>query len=76
MVTKELIGQLVSIRSKNILRYAELLPLSENQFDTFRKLILNELGRAGLIRELVRVSCSQEWHGTGRNTLGKEGGAP
>jgi hypothetical protein len=76
MVTKEQIEQLVSIRSKNILRYAELLPLSVSQFDTFRKLILNELGKAGLIKELVRVTCGQEWDGSGRNTLSKEGGAP
>lgn len=73
---KEQIEQLINARLKNILRYAELLPLTPGQYTAFRRLVLNEFGKDGLVRELARVTYSQEGNGSGRNTLSKEGGAP
>ncbi len=76
MVTLDKIEQLVKVRQKNILRYIELLDLPQAQFSTLRKLLFDELGRTGLIKELAGVLGSQERNGSGRNILSKEGGAP
>jgi len=76
MVTQDKIEQLVKVRQKNILCYIELLNLPREQFSTLRKLLFDQLGRTGLIKDLDRVLCSQERDRSGRNILSKEGGAP
>jgi len=76
MVSQDEIEKLINARVKIILRSAELLPLTQGMYQSFRRIVLDELGRTGLVKELVRVSCRQERDGTGRNTLSKEGGAP
>lgn len=70
------IERLVNARLKTILRSAELLAPSEEKFRCFRGIVLDELGEQGLIADLERLSGRWEWKGTGRNTLGKEGGGP
>ena len=76
MVSQDEIEKLINARVKIILRSAELLPLTQGMFHSFRKIVLDELGRTGLVKELVRVSCCQDRSGTGRNKSSKEGGAP
>ncbi len=76
MVSQNEIEKLINVRIKIILRSAELLPITGDQYRSFRKIVLDELGRTGLIGELVRVSCRLDRNGTGRNTSSKEGGAP
>jgi hypothetical protein len=50
--------------------------LSANQYQAFRKLTLNEFGRNGIGKDLDRLfGNNTARHGTGRNTLRKEGGA-
>lgn len=69
MVTKDAILPLVNARLNRVLLIAQAA-LPEHQFDAFRRLILDEFGRAGLIRDLDTISDipRQERHGTGRTT--------
>jgi hypothetical protein len=78
MVTKEQIEQLISPRVNHVLLIGQA-SLSESQFQAYRKLILDTFGKNGLGKDLDKIFCSQlhkARDGTGRNTLGKEGGAP
>jgi hypothetical protein len=59
MVTQELIIQLVNCRVKKILDMAAL-SLSQDKFQIFRKVTLDEFGKSGLVKELERVLRSQE----------------
>ena len=69
MVSKIHVLELVNHRVTRILLVAEAsLPLS--QFQAFRKLVLNEFGRNGLVAELDRLDGqgeSTERDGEGRN---------
>ena len=69
MLTKEAILPLVNARLNRVLLIAQAA-LPEHQFEAFRRLILDEFGRAGLIRDLDTVlgENRQERHGTGRTT--------
>ena len=69
MVTKEAILPLVNARLNRVLLIAQAA-LPEHQFEAFRRLILDEFGRAGLIRDLDTIlgESRQERHGTGRTT--------
>lgn len=58
MVILDTIRQLLNIRKKRILLYAEAA-LSGNQYQAFRKLLLDEMGSTGLERDLVRVIAEQ-----------------
>ena len=51
MVTKEAILPLINARLNRLLLIAQAA-LPEHQFEAFRRLILDEFGRAGLIRDL------------------------
>ena len=75
MVKREDIERILNARLSQVLLIAES-SLSANQYQAFRKLTLNEFGRNGIGKELDRLFGSDTArHGTGRNTLRKEGGA-
>jgi len=69
MLTKEAILPLVNARLNRVLLIAQAA-LPEHQFEAFRRLILDEFGRAGLIRDLDTIlgEPRQERNGTGRTT--------
>ena len=69
MVTKEAILPLVNARLNRVLLIAQAA-LPEHQFEAFRRLILDEFGRAGLIRDLDTFCDAPrpERNGTGRTT--------
>jgi len=69
MLTKEAILPLVNARLNRVLLIAQAA-LPEHQFEAFRRLILDEFGRAGLIRDLDTVlgEPREERNGTGRTT--------
>jgi hypothetical protein len=59
---------------KNRLLLTAQVGLPENQFDAYRTILLDELGRNGFEKDLEKVLLQHtEWNGTGRNThAGKE----
>lgn len=59
---------------KNRLLLTAQVGLGTNQFDAYRKILLDELGRNGFERDLEEVLKQHlEWVGEGRNThAGKE----
>jgi hypothetical protein len=70
MVNTVRVVELVNDRVKQILLVAEAA-LPPSQFLAFRKLVLNEFGRNGLVGELERLEGqvrSEERDGEGRNT--------
>jgi len=69
MLTKEEIVSLVNGRLNRVLLIAQAA-LPEHQFAAFRRLILDEFGRAGLIKDLDTVPGEKrrERNGTGRTT--------
>ena len=68
MVNQVQVMELVNFRVTRILLVAEA-SLPPSQFQAFRKLVLNEFGRNGLVRELEQLEKgSEERHGEGRNT--------
>ena len=69
MLTKEAILPLVNARLNRVLLIAQAA-LPEHQFEAFRRLILDEFGRAGLMKDLDTITDErrQERHGTGRTT--------
>jgi hypothetical protein len=69
MLTKETILPLVNSRLNRVLLVAQAA-LPEHQFEAFRRLVLDEFGRAGLIKDLDRVlgEGRQDRNGTGRPT--------
>lgn len=76
MVTLPAILALLNPRKNRVLRYAEAA-LPESQFRAFRGLLLDELGREGLERDLGRLVAERgQEDGTGRPIRAKEGGAP
>jgi hypothetical protein len=60
-------------RKNRLLKYAEI-GMSQSQFDAFRKLLLDELGRSGFEKDLEEALTQHtERTGTGRNIhAGKE----
>ena len=69
MVTKEALVPLINARLNRVLLIAQAA-LPEHQFEAFRRLILDEFGRAGLLRDLDTIldETRQERHGPGRTT--------
>ena len=69
MLSRETILPLVNARLNRVLLIAQAA-LPEHQFEAFRRLILDEFGRAGLIRDLDTIADASrpERHGTGRTT--------
>lgn len=59
---------------KNRLLLTAQVGLPTNQYDAYRKILLDELGRNGFERDLEEVlKQHREWVGEGRNThAGKE----
>jgi hypothetical protein len=59
---------------KNRLLLTAQVGLPTNQYDAYRKILLDELGRNGFERDLEEVlKQHREWAGEGRNThAGKE----
>lgn len=75
MVTLHSIVVLLNQRKTRVLRIAEAA-LPETQFRAFRGLVLDELGRDGLERDLERLIAERdEGTGQGRPIRAKEGGA-
>lgn len=66
MVSLEIIIPLINERVKKILDLAKL-SLPDEKFVTFRRMVLDEFGRSGLIRELERVGKQ-----LGKERLGPE----
>jgi hypothetical protein len=54
MVTAQLILDLLNARKNRVLLLAQAA-LPDSQFQAFRTLFLNEFGKSGLERELVRL---------------------
>lgn len=54
MVTAQVILELLNTRKNRVLLLAQAA-LPESQFQAFRTLFLNEFGKSGLERELVRL---------------------
>ena len=70
MVIKERMMAAVRAHLRNILLVAEAA-LPGQQFEAFRKLVLNEFGKSGLEGELDRLlgsALEQDRPGQGRNT--------
>ncbi len=75
MVEREDIERLISKRLNFVLKVAAV-GLPSSQFDSFRNIVLNEFGNSGFGKDLDRLfGNNTARHGTGRNTLRKEGGA-
>ena len=75
MLTVPVILVLLNQRKNRVLRIAEAA-LPETQFRAFRGLLLEELGRDGLERDLERlVADGEQRNGQGRPIRAKEGGA-
>lgn len=78
MVTREAIVSLMNVHLNRVLSYVELAA-PRDKFEVCRKLILDEFGREGFVKELEALLASRA--GTGRDGMGgpiprKEGGAP
>jgi hypothetical protein len=58
MVTKEDIERAVSPRINRILLYVQT-GMPSSQYDACRKLILDELGKSGLSRDLEKLCCKE-----------------
>lgn len=54
MVIVDVIREVLNVRKGRLLLFAEAA-MPPTQFQAFRKLLLNELGEAGLEQDLVRV---------------------
>ena len=69
MLTKEALLPLINARLNRVLLIAQAV-LPEHQFEAFRRLFLDEFGRAGLLRDLDTIlgENRQERNGTGRTT--------
>jgi hypothetical protein len=65
MVVIEAIRAVLNVRKGRLLLFAEAA-LPPSQFQAFRKLVLQELGSAGLEQDLVRVMIEAR-QGTGGN---------
>lgn len=69
----QLVRDLLNERKNRLLLTAQV-GLSANQYDAYRKILLDELGRNGFEKDLEEVlKRHMEWSGEGRNThAGKE----
>lgn len=76
MVTAALLPAILEMLSerKNRLLLTAQVGLPANQFDAYRKILLDELGRNGFERDLEKILMQHtERNGTGRRThAGKE----
>ena len=64
MVNQTQLKEMINERLTRILLVAQTA-LHDNQFQAFRRIVLDEFGRNGLEKELEKL----ERHGTGRNKL-------
>lgn len=67
MVIVDVIREVLNVRKRRLLLFAEAA-LPPSQFQAFRKLVLNEMGEAGLEQDLVRLVAEArqgERQGTG-----------
>lgn len=55
----QVIVELLNARKNRVLRFAQL-SLSESQFKVFRQLFLDEFGKSGFEKELVRVLAEKQ----------------
>ncbi len=62
MITLQTIIDLLGLRLRRILDAAELA-LSPQQFLRFRKIVLDEFGRQGLLKDLEREFRNRDRHG-------------
>jgi hypothetical protein len=59
---------------KNRLLLTAQVGLPDKQFEAYRKILLDELGRNGFEKDLEEVLAQQmEWNGTGRNIYAGKG---
>ena len=72
MLTKEALLPLVNARLNRVLLIAQAA-LPEHQFAAFRRLILDEFGRAGLIGDLDTITDEHRQERYGQDHLSKEG---
>ena len=71
MVIVAAIRELLNVRKRRLLLFAEAA-LPPSQFQAFRKLVLDELGSAGLEQDLVRVMIEVRQGAGGNIHAGKE----
>ncbi len=64
MVVLEAITRLINRRVNRVLLFGQSA-LNNNQFEAFRKLVLDEFGRSGLAKELERVLTEKHKDGNG-----------
>ncbi len=64
MVVLEAITRLINRRVNRVLLFGQSA-LNNNQFEAFRKLVLDEFGRSGLAKELERVLTERHKDGNG-----------
>jgi len=68
------IRQLLNRRKSQLLLVAQAA-LSNSQFQAFRSIVLHELGRDGLEKELYTLLLQESLNRQGRKMSAKEGGA-
>lgn len=70
MEIRDEINQAINARLNRLLLVAETA-LSENQFQAFRKITLDEFGKSGFGKDLDRIIIQKhkERNGSGRHTL-------
>ncbi len=71
MVIVDVIRDLLNVRKGRLLLFGEAA-MPPTQFQAFRKLLLNELGEAGLEQDLVRVVIEVRQGTGGKIHAGKE----
>lgn len=79
MANARAIADLVQVRVKRVLDYAELA-VPGDKFARFRTMVFDEFGYDGFRKDLARLlgendPGGMERHGTGRNDPGRKGGA-
>lgn len=62
MMIPQIISDLLGVRLRRILDAAELA-LTPQQFVRFRKIVLDEFGRQGLLQDLERELRNRDRHG-------------
>jgi hypothetical protein len=71
------IRELLNRRKGRLIKFGELALPEGQQFQAYRKLVLDELGTEGLERDLLNfLEGEPDAEGTGRNRRGMKGGSP
>ena len=71
-LTKDAIVPLVNARLNRVLLISQAA-LTQHQFEAFRRLILDEFGRAGLLSDLDMIISEGRQERHGQDHLSKEG---